>query len=90
MTQVVTIPRHLANVANTGLQILVSAGTAGAAIDELLSRHPELRVHLFEESGVLRPHVICFIDGEPSRLRNPDCEVQREITFLHAVSGGSS
>jgi hypothetical protein len=44
---------------------------------------------LFDESGALRPHVVCFIDGELLGLIDPEAEVKHEITFLHAVSGGS-
>ena len=89
MTPIITIPRHLARVANAESETRVSSRTAGAAVDELLSRHPTLRVHLFDESGVLRPHVVCFIDGELLGLIDPEAEVKHEITFLHAVSGGA-
>jgi molybdopterin converting factor small subunit len=52
---------------------------------------PALRVHLCDESGKFRPHVLCFLnevntrwlDGADPRLQQGD-----RITILQAVSGG--
>jgi hypothetical protein len=47
-------------------------------------------VHLFEENGQLRPHVLCFVNGSQTRLqdRSEPLEGRVDITFLQAVSGG--
>lgn len=64
----------------------------GAAISEMLRSEPTVSVHLFDSSGALRPHVLCFVDGEATRLEDPSTPLSTnsEIRFLQAVSGGFS
>lgn len=67
----------------------------GATLDEALQdayrRLPTLRVHLCDESGHFRQHVLCFLNdvnsrwlkGDEQRLKDGDT-----ITIIQAVSGG--
>ena len=61
-------------------------------VEALLELHPELRVHLFDESGWLRPNVLLFADGEGIRERD---ELDRpvgpegEVVILQSVAGGA-
>ena len=71
---------------------IVAGETARAALDTYLSRHPQVRPYLFDEQGVLRQHVVIFVDGEQTRDRRaladpvtPDSEVY----VMQALSGGS-
>ncbi|HKE16568.1 MAG TPA: MoaD/ThiS family protein [Kofleriaceae bacterium] len=60
------------------------------ALEDAYRQVPALRVHLCDESGALRRHVLCFhndintrwVDESP-RLSDGDC-----ITIMQAVSGG--
>lgn len=61
------------------------------ALEDAYRKVPALRVHLCDETGAFRPHVLCFLNDVNSRwlddgglrLRDGD-----SITILQAVSGG--
>ncbi len=91
MSVEIRLPRILDPVVDDPSPIPVEAGTVGEALDRLLERHPQLRVHLFDEAGRLRPHVLCFVDGRSDRLEDRTRPVGDGATleFLQAVSGGS-
>jgi molybdopterin converting factor small subunit len=67
----------------------VSARDVAGALDALCTRHPELRVHLFDEQQRLRPHVTCLANGELVRdaMERPLVDGD-EVTVMQAVSGG--
>jgi adenylyltransferase/sulfurtransferase len=86
----VTLPRLLEPAVGSIRRVDLEASSVGEAIESLLTRHPTLRVHLFDEDGHLRQHVLCFVNGSLNRLedRGAVLEGDTEITFLQAVSGG--
>ena len=93
MAQVtVRLPSLLAKLVDGASDIHVEAETLKGALDELVRRYPALTVHLFDERGELRRHVLCFHNEENTRwfdcldrpVRGGDL-----ITFLQAVSGGA-
>lgn len=88
----VALPRLLDPATGGRRDLEVSGGTVGAVVDGLLEEIPQLEIHLFDHQGRLRPHVLCFIDGEPTRLEDRTVEVPdaAEVRFLQAVSGGLS
>lgn len=83
----VRLSRLLTTVVGDQLEYEVDGETVGEVIDRLLTDLPALRVHLFEQSGELRPHVLCFVDDEAVRLEDRSIPARR-LEFLHAVSGG--
>jgi hypothetical protein len=87
----VRLPRLLEPAVGPVRTIHLEAAGLAESIDQLLDRHPSLRVHLFDEAGELRPHVLCFVDGAATRLEDRDQQFTQpvEITFLQAVSGGT-
>lgn len=87
---VVSLPRLLEPAIGAIRKIEVEGSTTDSAIKALLEVHPTLAVHLFDESGELRQHVLCFVNGTQTRLdnRNDPLDDGAEITFLQAVSGG--
>ena len=71
---------------------MVPGDTARAAIDVYLARHPAVRPYLFDEQGVLRQHVVIFIDGVQTRDRKllaDPLSSDSEIYVMQALSGGS-
>jgi sulfur-carrier protein len=86
----VELPSLLRDVLTEG-SLSVEGETLGEALDDAYARLPGLRVHLCDESGRFRKHVLCFLndvntrwlDTDDLRLRDGDC-----ITILQAVSGG--
>ena len=86
----VTLPRLLEPAVGPVRKIELEAGSVGEGLDLLLQRHPTLRVHLFDEKGGLRQHVLCFVGGQQTRLEDRGAPITEptEVTFLQAVSGG--
>ncbi len=87
----VTLPRLLEPAVGPVRRIELEAGSVGEGLDLLLQRHPTLRVHLFDEKGSLREHVLCFVGGQQTRLEDRSTPITEptEVTFLQAVSGGA-
>ncbi len=85
------LPRLLAGLVDGAASVVVEAETLSDALGELLRRYPVLRVHLFDERGELRRHVLCFHNQENTRwlpsLDRPVAEGD-VITIIQAVSGG--
>jgi molybdopterin converting factor small subunit len=69
----------------------IEGWTLMEALEDAYRQAPGLRVHLVDESGRFRQHVLCFLndvntralDGPDPLLKDGDC-----ITILQAVSGG--
>lgn len=86
----VHLPRLL-DPATAGRRSLeVEGRDVGEVIKRLIEQAPKVEVHLFDHSGDLRPHVLCFVDGVATRLedRSAAVEDRSEIRFVQAVSGG--
>lgn len=83
----VRLSRVLAPIVGDRLRVEVEGSTLGEVVDALLAEIPAVGVHLFDGEGVLRQHVLCFVDGESTRLEDRAIPA-REVEFLHAVSGG--
>ena len=88
----VTLPRLLEPAVGPTRRVELEAESVGEALSRLLERHPTLRVHLFDEQGDLRQHVLCFVGGSQTRLvdRSTPIAEPTQITFLQAVSGGAN
>jgi sulfur-carrier protein len=85
------LPSLLTKVLGGRATLEVEGETVVEALEDAYRQVPALRVHLCDESGALRRHVLCFHndvntrwieDGSP-RLADGDC-----ITIMQAVSGG--
>ena len=86
----VQLPNLLAPIADAD-RIPLEANTVGGALQTLVELHPALRAHLFDESGSLRRHVLCFHNEKNTRwLDSLEVAVADDdtIRILQAVSGG--
>lgn len=90
MSVEIRLPRVLDPVVGDHGPVRVASGNLAAVLDGLLAVRPQLRVHLFDESFRLRPHVLCFVDGVPDRLEDRSRPVGdgSVVEFLQAISGG--
>ncbi|HEY5564741.1 MAG TPA: MoaD/ThiS family protein [Rhodothermia bacterium] len=85
------MPSLLTSLLGIPKTVQVSGDSVYQAIEDLCVRWPSLAVHLFDESGSFREHVLCFVndtntrDVEASEYFLGDGDV---ITILQAVSGG--
>jgi molybdopterin converting factor small subunit len=84
----VTIPRMLAELVDGRRSFPVEGATVDAVLTDVVTAHPELRVHLFDETGSIRQHVSCFHNG--AMVADGDAAVVDgdELVILQAVSGG--
>ena len=87
----IRLPSALAVVMEGTLQFSIEAQTLREALDEITRHHPKLALHLFNEEGVFRPHVLCFLNERNTRwLDDLDVPLNKDDTlrFMQAVSGG--
>lgn len=88
MTVAVTIPTMLAELVKGERTLELQGTTVGGVLDALFGEHPELRVHVLDESGSIRPHVSCFHnDWTVDDLEEPVADGD-SVIVLQAVSGG--
>jgi len=88
----VALPSLLAGIVGGARTLAIEADTLAGALDELVRRYPALKVHLFDESGAFRQHVLCFHNEESTRwLGSLDRPLAAgdAITIMQAVSGGA-
>jgi sulfur-carrier protein len=84
----VTIPKMLANLVRSGRELRVEAATVRGALDAICDVHPELTVHIFDESGAMRQHVSCFHNSTTVLDLSEPVEDDDTVLVLQAVSGG--
>ena len=75
----VQLPRVLADLTACEREIPVTGNTVAEALDDLVRRNPALGFHLFDDSGALRRHVLCF--------RN-EVAIQSKAELAQALSAG--
>jgi molybdopterin converting factor small subunit len=85
----VSLPRLLADLVGGDRRVSVDADDVAGALAAVCARHPQLRVHVFDGAGDVRPHVTCLVDGIVVRetLDRPLAD-DDEVVVLQAVSGG--
>ncbi len=72
-------------------RIAVEGQTVGAALDAACAVYPNLRRHVLQETGALRPHVLCLLNGRSlPRTTFADHALADgdEILIHQAISGG--
>ena len=87
----IALPTLLARFTAGEREVAVEAGSLADALRRLVDAHPPLAVHLFNESGGLREHVLCFHNETNTRwLDSLEVELAPgdRIAILQAVSGG--
>lgn len=87
----VELPSLLGHVVNSERAVAVEAATVKGAIEALVERYPALAIHLFDETGCFRRHVLCFHNQVNTRwMSSTEVPVAAgdTITIMQAVSGG--
>jgi molybdopterin converting factor small subunit len=90
VTARLVVPTALRSCAGGAREVAIEGATLGEALDDLAVRLPVLERRLRDERGMLRPHVLVFVDGVMVR-RDLDTPVHdgTEVVVSPAVSGGS-
>ena len=85
----IRLPRMLADLFGGELRVEVAGDTLQGALDDLLRKRPDLGLHLVDESGALRRHILCFCNDTYTRTElDTPVRAGDTITILHSVSGG--
>jgi molybdopterin converting factor small subunit len=87
----VRLPRVLSELTSCERRLEVAGETLGEALGDLVQKEPALAHHLFDDTGALRRHVLCFCNAVagPSRadLDHP-LDSGDTITIVNSVAGG--
>lgn len=86
-----TLPGILATCTGGEKVVSIEAETVAGCIDGLLQAYPLLRVHLYDETGTLRPHVMFIYNDQSIKwLSSLDIPLSPgdHMTVLQLVSGG--
>lgn len=88
----ITVPGLLADSVGGQRRISVDASTLGEALRRLRELFPNLRAHVWDESGGLRQHVLIYLNDESvTWIDDPASRALRaedELFLIQAVSGG--
>lgn len=87
----VSVPGLLKECTGGKARFALEAATLAEALERLLEMYPLLKLHIYDENGAQRPHVLLYYNEENihwlSTLDIPLREGDR-LTLLQAVSGG--
>jgi molybdopterin converting factor small subunit len=87
----VHIPTPLRQYASKQADVAVTAGTVAEALSELVSKHPELRRHLYTEEGKLRSFVNVYVNDEDVRYLQKEATPIKDndtISIVPSIAGG--
>ncbi|HJQ28878.1 MAG TPA: ubiquitin-like small modifier protein 1 [Rubrobacter sp.] len=87
----VKIPTPLRQYTGGSNEVEVGGATAGEALGNLASEHPDLRQHLYTGDGQLRSFVnvykgdedIRYLDGQDTEVADSD-----ELSIIPSIAGG--
>jgi molybdopterin converting factor small subunit len=88
----VLIPTPLRQYADKKTTVEVSATTVGEALAQLTQTHPDLKKHLFTDSGQLRAFVNVYLNDEDVRYLAKDqtpVAPTDTLSIVPSIAGGS-
>jgi molybdopterin converting factor small subunit len=91
VTVTVRLPSLLAHCTRGLQEVEIQAATLHECFQRLLTNYPLLKIHLFDEEGERREHVLFFYNSEKTDwLDSTDIPLRKgdRVTILQAVSGG--
>lgn len=87
----VHIPTPLRQYTGKQPTIEVKAATIGEALNGLISKHPDLRRHLYTDDGKLRAFVNVYLNDEDVRYLQKEATTVKEsdtISIVPSIAGG--
>jgi adenylyltransferase/sulfurtransferase len=85
------IPTPLRQYAGKQPAVDVKGGTVGEALSGLVSQHPDLRRHLYNDDGKLRAFVNVYLNDEDVRYLQKDATTVKDgdnISIVPSIAGG--
>jgi len=89
----IRIPTPLRPYTGGSKEVDVTGGTVGAALVDLSARYPDVRRHLFDDAGGLRPYVNVFLNDEDIRtLQSEATPLQSadRLMIVPSIAGGTA
>jgi molybdopterin converting factor small subunit len=89
----IRIPTPLRPYTGGSKEVDVTGGTVGAALVDLSARYPDVRRHLFDDAGGLRPYVNVFLNDEDIRtLQSESTPLQSadRLMIVPSIAGGTA
>lgn len=87
----VQLPLVLTELIGCDRRISVRGGCVADALEDLVRRHPTLSTHLFDDTGALRRHVLCFRNDVAVEHRadlRERLQPGDRLTLMGSVAGG--
>ena len=87
----IKLPAVLAQMVDGERTFDVWGASVGEALDDLVRQRPALSIHLFDEAGQMRRHIVCFCNDrytKGARALEAPLEPGDTITILNSVAGG--
>ncbi len=87
----IRLPAVISQLVGGERRVAVRGATLQEALDDLVQKRPALGLHLFDEAGAMRRHILCFCNQVYTRgVEGLEVPVNPgdEITILNSVSGG--
>jgi molybdopterin converting factor small subunit len=87
----INIPTPLRQYAGKQPTVEVKAATVSEALSGLVSKHPDLRRHLYTDEGKLRSFVNVYLNDEDVRYLQKDATALKDsdtISIVPSIAGG--
>lgn len=87
------IPTPLRSYADDQSSVRVGGETVGAALAQLVTEHPALKSHLYDDDGKLRSFVNLYLGDEDVRyLQQEATPLQEgdELSIVPSIAGGTT
>jgi len=87
----IQIPTPLRQYAGKQATVEVKAGSVSEALSSLISKHPELKRHLYAEDGKLRSFVNVYVNDEDVRYLQKEATAVNDsdtISIVPSIAGG--
>jgi adenylyltransferase/sulfurtransferase len=87
----IQIPTPLRQYAGKQATVEVIAGSVSEALSGLISKHPELKRHLYAEDGKLRSFVNVYVNDEDVRYLQKEATAVNDsdiISIVPSIAGG--
>lgn len=88
----IRVPTPLRPYTGGAKEVDVTGVTVGAALDDLAVRYPDVRRHLFDDAGGLRPYVNVFLNDEDIRTLQAEAtpvEASDRLMIVPSIAGGA-
>jgi MoaD family protein len=89
----IKIPTPLRPYAGGQNKIQIQGDTVGDALDQLIEEYPDIRQHIMNGNGELRPFVNLFLNGENVKeLQGRETPLGKDdrLMLIPSIAGGSA